>query len=142
MQLGILIRDWRKWNDLSMRSAATTVGIPIATLSRLERGASIDGTTMVNLIRFILSEGKGAARDKPAAKPKPAEKVGKGGKSKPAAKPTAKPAKSGKPKPAAKPKPKPAKSGKPRPKRKAKPADAVAQSVADTLSAVSIPPMQ
>ena len=55
-QLGDLIRAWREKRDLTVRGAAPLFDVSPSTLSRIERGAQIDGLTVVKLITLLFAK--------------------------------------------------------------------------------------
>jgi transcriptional regulator with XRE-family HTH domain len=57
--IGPILRAWREKYDLSVRDAAPTLGVSIATLSRIERGGQMDAATQLKLIVYLFeSEAK------------------------------------------------------------------------------------
>lgn len=66
MQLGDVLRKWRKMSDLTLREAATRIGVRFNTLARIETGEQMDGATLAIILRWLTAEvdttkGKGAA---------------------------------------------------------------------------------
>jgi transcriptional regulator with XRE-family HTH domain len=57
MKLGEVIRRWRRNSDVGLREAAKQIGVSHGTLSRIERGETMDGVTLAKIIRWLLSEG-------------------------------------------------------------------------------------
>ena len=57
MILGDVIRRWRMWSELSIREVATMIGVSAATLSRIERGETMDGRTLAKIVTFLLRDG-------------------------------------------------------------------------------------
>ena len=65
IRVGEIIRAWRHQKDLSLRTVANEIGIPVACLQRLETGttqgkgerttAGVDGSTMAKVLKWILS---------------------------------------------------------------------------------------
>lgn len=51
--IGQCIRAWREKMDLTVRDFAPTIGLSIATLSRIERGGQMDAETQLKLIEFL-----------------------------------------------------------------------------------------
>lgn len=59
MRLGVVIRSWRERQGLGLRAVAEEIGTSPATLSRLELGDSVDGTTMIKVLLWLIGkEGK------------------------------------------------------------------------------------
>jgi transcriptional regulator with XRE-family HTH domain len=56
MKLGDILRKWRLMSDLTVRDAAKEIGISSPTLSRIEQGISMDGTTLAKILRWMLSK--------------------------------------------------------------------------------------
>jgi transcriptional regulator with XRE-family HTH domain len=56
MRIGIVLRRWRRGEDLGIREAAREIGISHGTLSRIERGEKMDADTLVKLFRFLFVE--------------------------------------------------------------------------------------
>lgn len=56
MQLGDVLRKWRRQGDFSVREAAERIGISFATLSRIEHGDKMDGSTLAKILTWLLSE--------------------------------------------------------------------------------------
>lgn len=48
------MRKWRRGSDLGIRAAAAVIGISSATLSRIERGESMDGATLAKLLGWLM----------------------------------------------------------------------------------------
>ena len=57
MILGDVIRRWRMWSELSIREVAAMIGVSAATLSRIERGETMDGRTLAKIVTFLLKDG-------------------------------------------------------------------------------------
>jgi hypothetical protein len=55
MQLGKILRMWRRMNDVSIRAQATAIGISPATLSRIERGENMDGKSLAAVLMYLMS---------------------------------------------------------------------------------------
>jgi transcriptional regulator with XRE-family HTH domain len=53
MRIGEVIRNWRLLEHMTLAQASVMVGIPLATLARIEKGGRIEDRTMVVLIRFL-----------------------------------------------------------------------------------------
>lgn len=54
MMIAELITAWRHHNEMSIREAATRIGIDRGALYRLERGESVNQATFHQVLRFIL----------------------------------------------------------------------------------------
>lgn len=63
MRIGEVIRRWRKMSDIGIRDAAAEIGISHGTLSRIERGEEMTGTTMVKVLTWLFSEN-GSKKEK------------------------------------------------------------------------------
>jgi len=55
MRLGEVIRRWRKMSDVGIREAAREIGVSHGTLSRIERGEAMDGTTLAKVLGWLMS---------------------------------------------------------------------------------------
>ena len=51
--IGELIKAWRDKYRLGVRSAAKSIGVSAATISRIERGKQIDAETMLKLVNWL-----------------------------------------------------------------------------------------
>lgn len=51
-----MLKKWRFMSELSLREAAEEMGISTPTLSRIERGDSMDGTTLVKILHWLLDD--------------------------------------------------------------------------------------
>jgi transcriptional regulator with XRE-family HTH domain len=59
VKLGEVIRRWRKMSDIGIREAAREIGVSHGTLSRIERGEAMEGTTLAKVLGWLMSvEGK------------------------------------------------------------------------------------
>lgn len=58
MILGDVLRAWRSHHELTARESAERIGIPDATLRRVEQGEAMSGDTLALLIRWLLSPGQ------------------------------------------------------------------------------------
>jgi len=58
MKLGEVLRKWRVMADLGIREVAADMGISAATLSRIERGESMDGRTLGRIWSWLVREIK------------------------------------------------------------------------------------
>lgn len=56
MNIGIVLRSWRHHEEMTLERAAKKVGLPLATLDRIEKGSGVEHRTMVLLIRFLFEE--------------------------------------------------------------------------------------
>lgn len=60
MVLADVVKRWRLMRDLSLRQAASEIGVSAATLMRFEQGRNKpDGDTLSTVLRWLLSERKG-----------------------------------------------------------------------------------
>lgn len=55
MKLGEVLRRWRRMSDLTVREAADQIGVPFATLSRVEQGEQMEGRTLAKILCWLLS---------------------------------------------------------------------------------------
>ena len=57
-RFGEMLRCWREWQrpSLGVRDGAKVLGVSPATWCRIEQGKSVDGKTMLKLIKFMLGE--------------------------------------------------------------------------------------
>lgn len=55
MKLGTIIRGWRDSQRIGVRAVAEEIGISHGTLSRIERGESADGGTLIKILMWLLS---------------------------------------------------------------------------------------
>lgn len=53
MRIGDFISSWRRDNDRTLKQASEEIGIPLATLARIENGSAIDGKTLSKLFRYL-----------------------------------------------------------------------------------------
>lgn len=64
MRIGEVIRRWRKMSDIGIREAAQEMGVSHGTLSRIERGEEMTGTTMAKVLAWLFSENGSKAKEK------------------------------------------------------------------------------
>jgi transcriptional regulator with XRE-family HTH domain len=57
MQLGDVLRKWRRQSDIGLREAARTIGVSHGTLARIEKGEKMDGDTLAKILVWLMSEG-------------------------------------------------------------------------------------
>lgn len=55
MKIGKLIKQHRAFADIGIRDFAAVLGVSAATLSRIERGENMDGKTLAQIIKWLLS---------------------------------------------------------------------------------------
>lgn len=55
MQIGNVLKAWRESQHLNIRDAARLFGVSHSTLSRIERGFSCDGETLIRILKWLLS---------------------------------------------------------------------------------------
>ena len=57
-RFGEMLRCWREWQRprMGVREAAKILSVSPATYCRIEQGKSIDGRTMLKLIKFMFGE--------------------------------------------------------------------------------------
>lgn len=55
MQIGDVLRKWRKMSDLTVKDAAKQIGIGTSTLLRIENGEMMDGVTLAKILTWLLS---------------------------------------------------------------------------------------
>jgi len=53
MQIGKVLRSWRRIEDIGVREAAQVIGVSHGTVSRIERGEQIDAVTMMKLLNWL-----------------------------------------------------------------------------------------
>lgn len=58
MRLGEVIRLWRKMSDLGIREVAQEIGISHGTLSRVERGEPMEGSTLAKVLVWLTTDRK------------------------------------------------------------------------------------
>lgn len=58
MNIGTVLRRWRRGEDLGVREAAKRLGISHGTLSRIERGEKMDADTLLKIFCWLFTEGK------------------------------------------------------------------------------------
>lgn len=58
MRIGIVLRKWRAVNEISIRSLAAEIRISAATLSRIERGESMDGMTLAKILNWLMTDAQ------------------------------------------------------------------------------------
>ena len=56
MQLGDVLRKWRKMSDLTLREAAARIGLQFNTLARIETGEQMDGATLAFILRWLSTD--------------------------------------------------------------------------------------
>jgi transcriptional regulator with XRE-family HTH domain len=56
MRLGSVLYKWRKMSDLSLREASIKIGTSTATLSRIERGEAMDGSTLACILLWLMAK--------------------------------------------------------------------------------------
>ncbi len=56
MKLGEVLKKWRTMSDIGIRQVAKDIGISAATLSRIERGESMDGRTLALIQAWLFRE--------------------------------------------------------------------------------------
>ena len=56
MNLSKVLAQWRWAQKLSVREAASVIGLPPATLSRLERGEDVSGSTLGTVLAWLLAK--------------------------------------------------------------------------------------
>lgn len=54
MRLGEVMRAWREAKGLGMREASKLIGVPLATLGRLERGKPTESGTLARVLTFLM----------------------------------------------------------------------------------------
>lgn len=56
MRLGDVLAKWRHMHMTNIRSASAEMGISAATLSRVERGEPMDGSTLAKILAWLMGE--------------------------------------------------------------------------------------
>jgi transcriptional regulator with XRE-family HTH domain len=59
MQIGKVLRDWRRIEDIGVREAGKQIGLSHGTVSRIERGEQIDAATMMKLLNWLFKSENG-----------------------------------------------------------------------------------
>lgn len=62
MKLGEVIRRWRKMSDIGVRDAAREIGVSHGTLSRIERGEEMTGSTLAKVLAWLFSSENGKVK--------------------------------------------------------------------------------
>ena len=63
MRLSSVLKKYRAMSEKSVRDMAQEIGISFATLSRIERGEGMDGTTLSKILTWLMEESEiGKAR--------------------------------------------------------------------------------
>jgi cytoskeletal protein RodZ len=57
MNLGPILKGWRRHHQLTIRAAAHVIGVNYSTLHRLEEGKNIDADLMAVVMRWTLDHG-------------------------------------------------------------------------------------
>ena len=60
MNIGTVINNWRRIQGIGVREAAQQIGVSHGTVSRIERGEQIDGSTMMKLLRWLFEQNDNA----------------------------------------------------------------------------------
>ncbi len=63
MKLGEILKGWREDRGLTLKEAASRMGVSLPTLSRIEHGEQMDGETLAKLLVWVLQE-KGSSNGK------------------------------------------------------------------------------
>lgn len=63
-RLSEVLISWRREKRFTVRYAAAEIGISVATYSRIERGATMDGKTLGKIIKWMLTCQANQERDK------------------------------------------------------------------------------
>lgn len=58
MRIGAVLRRWRLYREVSLRSLAKEIGLTPSTLSRLETGENIDAASMWKVWQWLMSQEK------------------------------------------------------------------------------------
>lgn len=65
MRLGQVIADYRWANRIGVRELGQKIGIPHATLNRVERGEACDSDTLTKILGWLLSKNDDVRLPKP-----------------------------------------------------------------------------
>ena len=65
MRLGEVIRKWRVMSELSIRDAATMIGISATTMHRFESGDDVDGRTLIAVLKWLMATDKESSTSEP-----------------------------------------------------------------------------
>lgn len=58
MRLGEVLYWWRTIMRITIRDMAAELGISAATLSRIENGQEMDGTTLAKILTWLMAPGE------------------------------------------------------------------------------------
>lgn len=58
MRLGEILWLWRRVSNITLRNLADEIGTSAATLSRIEHGEEMDGTTLAKILTWMMGPGK------------------------------------------------------------------------------------
>lgn len=58
MRLGPILRAYRLHTELTVRELAKRMGLSAATLSRIEGGDTMDGTTLASILKYMMEKEK------------------------------------------------------------------------------------
>lgn len=64
MKIGEVIRCYRRIQDVGVRETAREIGVSHGTLSRIERGDTMEAATMMKILRWLF-ESEPVRRSKP-----------------------------------------------------------------------------
>lgn len=67
MRLGEILRLWRRVSNITIRDLAAEIGVPYPTLSRIERGKEMDGTTLAKILAWLMEPAKETSFERNAA---------------------------------------------------------------------------
>jgi transcriptional regulator with XRE-family HTH domain len=54
MRIADLLKAWRHHEELSVREAATRIGIPSSTYAGIEKGRAVSSETLITVWRWML----------------------------------------------------------------------------------------
>lgn len=63
MRLGRLLQLWRRREALTLRAAASRIGIHASTLARIERGEAMHGDTLTTLLVWLMGREEPSANE-------------------------------------------------------------------------------
>lgn len=67
MRLSRILERWRYGAELTLKAAAEQIGIPLQTLSRIERGGVPDGETLARILVWLVGPQEKGQNDQTVA---------------------------------------------------------------------------
>lgn len=56
MRLGLIVKRWRRTEDLPLRALAKKLKVSAATLSRFENGKTVDSGTFCKIFKWLMED--------------------------------------------------------------------------------------